>query len=280
VLPQLEGTLMSVSTFVIGDTHGCLELLQILLKRERLIDERLTWSGGNTHLWFLGDYTDRGPDGVGVIDLVMRLQLEAQKVGGFVGALLGNHDVILQEAHHFGNLESPGWKRQGRSLGFRDMWLENAGGQPQDFQHLEPRHFRWLAELPALALVGDTLLMHADSNFYLEYGSSVEEVNAAVRRLLQELDMERVDAFEERFARRREFLPLNIDEVTARENAERVLETFGAKRLIHGHTPIYRILERDADEITEPWVYQQGCCINLDHCLYAGGPGFVFHLEE
>jgi hypothetical protein len=267
-------------TFVIGDVHGCLEPLQSLLQRERLLDDRLGWSGGDAHLWFLGDYTDRGPDGVGVIDLVMRLQLEAATSGGFVGALLGNHDVILQEVHHFGNLESPGLKRQGRSLGFRDLWMENAGGQPEDFEHLEPRHFEWLSRLPALALVGDTLLMHADSTFYLEYGSSIQEVNAVIRSILQERDVERMDTLEERFARRREFFPLDIDAQTARDNLERVLETFGATRLVHGHTPIYRLRERPAKAVREPWVYQDERCINVDHCLYAGGAGFALRLES
>ncbi len=260
-------------TFVIGDVHGCLEPLRALLQRLSLSDDKFSWSGGTAHLWFLGDYTNRGPDGVGVIDLLMRLQHEASGAGGFVGALLGNHDVILQEVMRFGNRESPGRKRQGRSLGFRDMWLQNAGGRPEDLERLQPRHLEWLMNLPALAKVsdrlGDTLLMHADSTFYLEYGSSVQEVNATVRSLLLEANLERVDAFEERFG-----------EDVALENLELVLNTFGARRLVHGHTPIYRLLEREAATVTEPWVYQGGRCINVDGCLYAGGPGFALRLEE
>ena len=127
-------------SFVIGDTHGCLEPLQRLLQRLSLLGDDLRWSGGNAQLWFLGDYMDRGPDGVGVLDLVMRLQAEAETAGGFVGALLGNHDVIVQEVHFFGNQNSPGWQRQGRDLGFQDMWLENAGGRLDDFARLQPHH--------------------------------------------------------------------------------------------------------------------------------------------
>jgi Calcineurin-like phosphoesterase len=268
-----------VPTFVIGDVHGCLEPLRALLQRLSLLDDNFSWSGGTAHLWLLGDYTDRGPDGVGVIDLLMRLQHEASQTGGLVGALLGNHDLILQEVLRFGNRESPGWKRQGRSLGFRDMWLENAGGRVEDLTRLQPQHLEWLTNLPALAKVGDTLLMHADSMFYLEYGSSVQEVNANLRQLLLEANLERVDTFEERFARRGEFLPLHIGEDVALENLELVLNTFGARRLVHGHTPIYRLLEREAATVTEPWVYQGGRCINVDGCLYAGGPGFALSLE-
>jgi Calcineurin-like phosphoesterase len=269
-----------VPTFVIGDIHGSLEPLHALLKRLELVGDDLHWSGGNTNLWFLGDYMDRGPDGVGVLDFIMRLQSEAAVAGGFVGALLGNHDLIVQEVWHFGNLESPGWKRQGRSLGLRDMWLQNAGGRTTDLERLEEHHLEWLANLPVLAKIGDTLLMHADSTFYLGYGSSVDEINANVRQLLNERDLERIDEFEERFATRREFLALDIDEDIAAENLERVLTTFGGARLVHGHTPIYRILEQPAPEITEAYTYQHGRCVNVDACLYAGGAGFAFSLES
>ncbi len=266
--------------FVIGDTHGCLEPLQRLLQHLSLLGDDLRWSGGDAQLWFLGDYMDRGPDGVGVLDLVMRLQTEAGSAGGFVGALLGNHDVIVQEVQLFGNQYSPGWQRQGRDLGFRDMWLENAGGRESDLARLQPHHLEWLAKLPALAKVGDTLLMHADSAFYTQYGSSVDEVNRAVRALLTARDAENIDQFEELFSSRREFLPLEIGEDVATANLELVLQTFGASRLVHGHTPIHRLLECAASEVTEPWIYQDGRCVNVDHCLYAGGIGFALRLED
>ena len=224
-------------SFVIGDTHGCLEPLHTLLQRWSLLGNDLRWSGGDAQLWFLGDYMDRGPDGVGVLDLLIRLQAEAASAGGFVGALLGNHDVIVQEVRFFGNQNSPGWQRQGRNLGFRDMWLENAGGRESDLARLRPHHLEWLAK------IDDTLLMHADSAFYTLYGSNVAEVNRAVRALLNGRDTEKLDELEERFTRRREFLPLEIGEDIAAENLELVLRTFGAARLVHGHTPIYRLLE-------------------------------------
>ena len=67
--------------YVVGDIHGCLQPLIRLLQREGFIGEGLEWIGGSNQLWFLGDYTDRGPDGVGVIELLMRLELEATAAG-------------------------------------------------------------------------------------------------------------------------------------------------------------------------------------------------------
>jgi hypothetical protein len=99
--PQIPVRLPNM-IYAIGDIHGCLEKLQNLLEREG-ITENSKWAAGNAHLVFLGDYTDRGEDGIGVIELVMRLEQEAAGAGGQVTALLGNHDVILLEAHWFGD---------------------------------------------------------------------------------------------------------------------------------------------------------------------------------
>jgi hypothetical protein len=163
---------------------------------------------------------------------------------------------------------------------FRRMWLENSGGQLQDAERLSPRHLDWLADRPALAKVGRTLLMHADSTFYLDYGSSVDEVNAAVSALLHSQDTASLDRFEERFASRRAFLPQLLGEDVALEQAELLLRTFGAARLIHGHTPIFSVLDQPAADIDRPWTYLNGLCINVDPGLYAGGQGFALCLHD
>lgn len=269
-----------MATWVVGDVHGCLEQVQAVLQRASLIDADRRWSGATDHLWFLGDYTDRGPNGVGVIELIMRLQDEANDAGGFVGALLGNHDLILLNAQRYGSLGVPGFLHNDRKFSFRDLWLHNAGGQLADEARLEPRHLAWLAARPALALVGDTLLMHADSTFYLEYGDNVDEVNAGIRAVIQRHDPDAADQLEERFARRRAFLPQWSGEDAASENLNAVLQTFRAAQLVHGHTPIFNVLDRPADQITGAWSYQAGRCVNVDAGLYAGGPGFACWLES
>ena len=89
-------------TCFIGDIHGQCDKLERLLRDHHLINSQLQWIGGETTLWFMGDYVERGPDGIGVIDIIMKLQVEAHMVGGSVDALLGNHDILLLGAHRFG----------------------------------------------------------------------------------------------------------------------------------------------------------------------------------
>ena len=257
--------------FVIGDLHGCLEPFESLLQGAGLLGPKGEWAGGEARLWLLGDYTDRGPDGVGVIDLLMRLEREARDDGGAVTALLGNHDVLLQEAYHFPH-KPTGFVQDGVSLSFLELW-RRARGQPYDLERLTPEHVAWLAQRPALARVGETLLMHADSDFYLEYGSGLDEINRRIGWILESEDTETWDRLEERFASRMAFWNGGLARVG------RFLEKFGATRLVHGHTPIYSLLEESPQEVSGPLVYAQEMCVNLDHCLYGGGPGFVYRLD-
>jgi hypothetical protein len=253
----------------IGDIHGALLPLLNLLERENLIDHDHHWAAGNTHLIFLGDYLDRGPDGIGVIDTIMRLEVEATNAGGKVSALLGNHDVIMLEVHHFGDALSPGFLRDGIEKSFRQMWLENAGGQIHDLERLEARHVEWLEQRPAMMKIGETLLMHADSEFYLDYGETVEAINHNIRSILLEKNLDAFDTLEFRFSSRKAFV---YDEDIAREFAAR----FSATRIVHGHTPIRKLRNIEPQEVTEPLEYANGVCVNVDHGLCYGGEGFVY----
>lgn len=76
----------------IGDLHGdflhCVQILQ----GTGLIDDKLQWIGGETHLVQLGDIMDRGPRARDIFDLMKRIEGEADKTGGRVHVLLGNHE--------------------------------------------------------------------------------------------------------------------------------------------------------------------------------------------
>jgi hypothetical protein len=248
---------------LIGDIHGQLDRLLALLRSASLIDEKGIWCGGDQEVWFIGDFFDRGPDGFGAMELVMRLQAQAAAHGGRVGALLGNHDVLLLSAYHFGDHPAGG---PGGT--FRTDWERN-GGVASDLEQLTPAHIEWLSTLPALVKIGDTLLAHADSLLYREYGNTVETVNSAFTSILQGRDPVAWDLILERFSDRLAFW----------EDPSLVapfLQTFGAKRLIHGHTPIQRMKHIASDSVTKAFTYAQGLCVNIDGGLYLGGQGFIY----
>jgi len=78
----------------VGDIHGDYKNFILILKGTGIVDENLNWAGGKIHLVQTGDIMDRGPDARKVFDLLMRLEKEAEKAGGRVHALIGNHEFM------------------------------------------------------------------------------------------------------------------------------------------------------------------------------------------
>ncbi len=78
----------------IGDVHGAYESLLRILEAADLVDGEAHWVGSDAILVQLGDLIDRGGDDRKVLELMMRLEKEAERAGGRVIALLGNHEVM------------------------------------------------------------------------------------------------------------------------------------------------------------------------------------------
>ena len=249
--------------FVVGDVHGHRDVLVGLLREAGLVDGVERWMGADAVLWLVGDLVDRGPDGVGTIDLVRRLERESD---GRVRCLLGNHEAFLLSVYLMGG-EDTGFP--GRT--FADVWLAN-GGVGRDLRSLTTEHLEWLTARPALAREGDWLLLHADTDAYLAFGGSVDEVNANVSSVLASRDPAALDDLLEALCDRLRLVDPPV--------VDALLSTFGGSRIVHGHTPIASILGRDPRGITEPLRSGDGRVLNVDHCLFGGGPGFVTRLDE
>jgi hypothetical protein len=78
----------------VGDVHGAYDRFLEILKVAGVVDNRGRWSGGKTHLLQVGDVLDRGDDSLKAVDLLKRLEGEAQRAGGRVHALIGNHEAM------------------------------------------------------------------------------------------------------------------------------------------------------------------------------------------
>lgn len=131
-----------------------------------------------------------------------------------------------------------------------------------------------------MSQVGDTLLIHADSLLYTRYGKTVKAVNTAFRRILEGDDAEHWDRMLGDFSDRMAFFGKDVtEESTGALASERFLQKYGdAARLVHGHTPIGAMAGQTPESVTEAFVYAKGRCVNVDHCLYNGGSGFVYKL--
>ncbi|MET9376213.1 metallophosphoesterase [Streptomyces sp. NPDC002992] len=264
--------------YVVGDVHGYLDELLAALHAQGLIDETGSWAAGNARLWFLGDFTDRGPDGIGVIDLVMRLSAEAAAAGGYCKALMGNHELLLIGAKRFA--DTPVNSGAGTAT-FQAAWLLN-GGQKHDMDRLQDVHLQWMSRLDAVVEEDGHLLVHSDTTAYLEYGSTIEDVNETVHEIINRNDADEVwdlfRKFTKRFAFRDDAGPQAVQELLA---------TYGGRRIVHGHSPIPYLLGQvgteDGEEtsgpvVDGPHVYADGLAIAMDGGVTMAGKLLVVQL--
>ncbi len=70
--------------FVIGDIHGCLDMLKRML-------EKIHWDPVEDRLIFVGDYIDRGDDPKGVVEYI----LELESCSSRIECLMGNHEATF-----------------------------------------------------------------------------------------------------------------------------------------------------------------------------------------
>ncbi|WP_020669967.1 metallophosphoesterase [Amycolatopsis nigrescens] len=258
-----------VTAYVVGDVHGHLEGLTDALRAQGLIDDSGDWSGGETTLWFLGDFVDRGPDGVGVIDLVMRLQEQANADGGSVSTLLGNHEILLLGMYHFGDTEVPS---DFGPRSFARSWEIN-GGMPADQEGLTDEHVEWLSTRPALALAGEHLLMHSDTMEYLDWGGTIEEINENLGEVLAGNDLAEWWDVWRRMTTRYAFRGPDGPEM-----AQRLMDQLGGERIVHGHSVIADQLGIHPMQIEGPYLYAGGKALGVDGGLFVGGPCLVVPL--
>ncbi|MEU6684267.1 metallophosphoesterase [Streptomyces sp. NPDC046832] len=264
--------------YVVGDVHGYLDQLVSALQEKGLLDAAGNWCAGTARLWFLGDFTDRGPDGIGVIDLVMRLSAEAAAAGGYCKALMGNHELLLLGAKRFG--DTPVNSGAGTAT-FQAAWLLN-GGQKTDMDRLQDHHLQWMSRLDAVEEVDGHLLVHSDTTAYLDYGRSIEEVNDTVRETITRNDADEVWDLFRKFTKRFSFR----DEGGA-DAVRSLLDTYGGTRIVHGHSPIPYLLgevgseedEESRDPVIEgPHVYADGLAIAMDGGVTMAGKLLVQQL--
>ncbi|ORY65637.1 Metallo-dependent phosphatase-like protein [Leucosporidium creatinivorum] len=78
----------------LADIHGDLPAMTSILRRMKLVDMRGEWIGGNAVIVQTGDLVDRGPALIAITRFWDTLRPQAEKAGGGVVNLLGNHEIM------------------------------------------------------------------------------------------------------------------------------------------------------------------------------------------
>lgn len=194
-LPPAQGAAQTPRIVAVGDVHGAYEELSGLLRQIGLIDADGAWTGSNSILVQTGDFMDRGRDVRRVMDLLMRLEREAEAAGGRVVVLFGDHEAMNllgelrdttpellaafaaedresvmadavkeYEVAHFER--NPAWGRATRPQreDIKEKWIaDQPVGRVEYLRALSPDgvYGAWLRTLPALVVIDEILFMHA-----------------------------------------------------------------------------------------------------------------------
>lgn len=160
--------------FTVGDVHGDVARLHELLVEVGLIEDTFgEWIGGDSTLVFIGDLTDRGPDGVGVITFVRGLQEQASDEGGRVEVIVGNHDALLLSRVY----SLRGEYDAGEEV---DYWFMRNGGDEQAARYVDENInvFDWMVNRPLLLNINGFIFQHADSLAFYRMFSGYPSINA------------------------------------------------------------------------------------------------------
>lgn len=192
-----------------GDVHGAIGDFTHLLQEVGVIDADSNWIGGDTHLVSLGDLIDRGAGSRQVVELLMKLQKQADAAGGAVHVVLGNHEVMVMsgdtryvsrpEYLAFAEDET-GAEREALLNSFREGKPDYSEEEVRrQFEQLYPPGYiglqrayapdgalgEWLMSLPIVLRVNDSLYMHGGiSNEIAEL--SLKKINRDNKRSLAE----------------------------------------------------------------------------------------------
>jgi hypothetical protein len=259
--------------FAVGDVHGYRQDVTAALRERDLVDDSGDWCGGAAEVWFAGDLMDRGPDGIGVIEDLMRWETQAADAGGHVGSVLGNHDLLALAVRRFRDQVVPDGPPHEVPRSFALSWMIN-GGQVRDQELLTEEKAEWLATLPAAVRLDDDLLLHADTTEYLRWGTDLASVNAAIHDVLHGNDLSLWWELWRCMTTRYAFL--GPDGPT---QARQVLDVLGGERVVHGHSVIGDLRQMSSYDVSEAWSYADGLALAVDGGIYDGGPSLVVPLD-
>ena len=251
-----------------GDLHGDYGKFVAMARDAGLIDAAGAWSGGQAHFVQLGDVVDRGPDSRKILDHLMRLEPQARKAGGYVHALIGNHEAMnagddlryVSAGEYASYADTRSARRRDAYFGsvvtylrahppesglptfdavYRAQW---DAAHPLGFvEHREAwsqrgRYGRWIAAHDAVVRINDTLYMHGGLGPLFQTADR-DAMNVAVRAAIKGAP---VAAFPDILTNEQgplwyRGLALN-DEATERANLDALLALHHVARIVLGHT--------------------------------------------
>ncbi|PHN08366.1 metallophosphoesterase [Flavilitoribacter nigricans] len=132
----------------ISDIESGYKTFRDFLIRSQVIDRDLNWTFGRGHLVLVGDFVDRGFSTTQVLWFIYKLEQAAQREGGKVHYILGNHELKNLQ----GKYESASPKYYGVAA--------ILGKQPQELYGPDAFIGRWMSSKNTLERINGVLFVH------------------------------------------------------------------------------------------------------------------------
>lgn len=216
----------------IGDLHGEYFSLKRALASSGVIDPQGNWIFGDGHVVILGDAFDRGNQVTQILWEIYHLSQKAEKAGGYLHFLLGNHEwMALKEDHRYLHPDYVFLCEQNNidySLFFQsDFVLGN-----------------WLRSRNTVEKIGNILFVHGGLSMELAQAyPNLDEINVQMRRILNEELEVRRNSKEELLTGsygplwfRGYIMPWVGKSIVNQEDFSSILNVYNAKELVFGHT--------------------------------------------
>jgi hypothetical protein len=211
---------------VLSDIEGNFKGFKQILVSSGVITSTLKWKYGKGHLVLIGDFFDRGLQVTECLWLIYQLEQEAEKAGGKVHFILGNHEVMnLTNDHRY----------------VRKKYLENAHLIQVPYSKwytTDTELGRWLRTKNVVEKIGDLVFAHGGISLQLaEKKLSLVQINQSVRNYLDSINPARPKAEDPIMGREGVYWyrGLAIQQVD-QTKVDEIVQYLNAKRLIIGHT--------------------------------------------
>ena len=154
----------------ISDIEGNFNTFYNLLVVNGVIDSTFNWTFDDGHLVLLGDFCDRGIHVTECLWLIYKMDQEAEKYGGKVHYILGNHEIM--------NLQNDTRYVSSKYHNIAEIF------EIEIFELYDKKteFGRWLRSKNVVEQIGENIYTHAGlTPELLNYNLSLEEINKIVR---------------------------------------------------------------------------------------------------
>ncbi len=160
--------------FAISDIHGEYEYMVEILRNGGVVDSALHWAMEDGHLVIVGDIFDRGDMVTECLWMLFRLEQEAEREGGAVHVLLGNHEQMVIN---------------GDDRYVHDKYLKGIAARArvrhEDLYGPNMVLGQWLRSRHTVITINDVLYVHGGlSPLMVDSGWTAAMMNDAVRKFL------------------------------------------------------------------------------------------------